>query len=74
MDFNGFALRPSSEIVAFDSRRLEIAFRMAQIINEVINPDGGMHDKDIDGFKTGFGYQEQKVDEPEVKNFFVDNK
>lgn len=74
MDFNGFALRPSSEIVAFDSRRLEIAFRMAQIINEVINPGGGMHDKDIDGFKTGFGYQEQKVDEPEVKNFFVDNK
>lgn len=74
MDFNGFALRPSSEIVAFDSRRLEIAFRMAQVIKEVLNPGGEIRKEDIEGFKAGFGYQEQEIDEPEVKNFFVDNK
>ena len=74
MDFNGFALRPSSEIVAFDGRRLEIAFRIAQVIKEVLNPGGELRKEDIEGFETGLGYQEQEIDEPEVKNFFVDNK
>ena len=60
-DFNGFAFRPSSDIAAFNSRRLEIAFRTASIFNSILTPNGGMINKDSEGFKAGFGYQEQEV-------------
>lgn len=66
-DYNGFALRPSSEIMAFDSRKLVIAFKMAKVINDVLCPDGGICDIDREGLSAGFGYQEQMVDEAEVK-------
>ncbi len=67
-DFNGFVLRPSSEIVAFDSRRLVIAFRMARCINEVLCPDGGIREKDFEGLGSGFGYQEQQIDDADVRD------
>ncbi len=58
-DRNVFVLRPSSELMNFDDRKLLIAFRMAQLITEQLDGGKGIDDDDVKDFKeTGFGYQE----------------
>lgn len=59
-----FVLRPSSELVNFNVRKLVAALRMAQIISEQLDIGKGMEDDDINDFKeTGFGYREKSDDE-----------
>ena len=58
---NSFVLRPSSELMNFDDRKLLIAFRMAQLISEQLDDGKGITDDDVrDLATTGFGYQEKK--------------
>lgn len=60
-DCNVFVLRPSSELINFDTRKLVIALRMAQLISQQLDGDRGIIDDDIKDFKaTGFGYKEDK--------------
>lgn len=61
-DSNVFVLRPSSELMNFDDRKLLIAFRMAQLISEQLDGNKGITDNDVKDLKmTGFGYQEQRI-------------
>ncbi|MBO4906151.1 MAG: hypothetical protein J5486_03815 [Bacteroidaceae bacterium] len=58
---NAFVLRPSSELMNFDDRKLLIAFRMAQLISEQLDGNCGIQADDVKDFKeTGFGYKEKK--------------
>ena len=58
---NSFVLRPSSELMNFDDRKLLIAFRMAQLISEQLDDGKGITDDDVrDLATTGFGYKEKK--------------
>ena len=67
-DRNVFVLRPSSELMNFDDRKLLVAFRMAQIISEQLDNDKGITDDDVKDFKeTGFGYKEKKEDNDKNK-------
>ena len=63
-DSNVFVLRPSSELMNFDDRKLVIAFRMAQLISEQLDARKGITDDDVIDLKeTGFGYKEElKID------------
>jgi hypothetical protein len=59
-DRNVFVLRPSSELMNFDDRKLLIAFRMAQLISEQLDGNRGIQKDDVQDFvTTGFGYQEK---------------
>lgn len=53
---NGVVMRPSSEIVNFDSRSLLIAYRMAEAIGKSLSVAHGIADKDLVTLKAGFGY------------------
>lgn len=57
---NVFVMRPSSQLVNFDIRRLVIALRMAQLISQHLDNGQGMTAEDVQDFKqTGFGYTEK---------------
>ena len=59
---NAFVLRPSSELMNFDDRKLVIAFRMAQLISEQLDNGKGMKEDDVKDLKdTGFGYKEPQM-------------
>ena len=61
-DRNVFVLRPSSELMNFDDRKLLIAFRMSQIISEQLDYGKGITDDEAKDLKeTGFGYQEKEL-------------
>ena len=54
---NVFVLRPSSELVNFNDRKLAIAYRMATIISQQLDGGRGIQPDDVKDFKeTGFGY------------------
>ena len=54
---NVFVLRPSSELINFNDRKLAIAYRMATIISEQLDGGRGIQPDDVNDFKkTGFGY------------------
>lgn len=54
---NVFVLRPSSELVNFNDRKLAIAYRMASVISQQLDGGRGIQPDDIKDFKeTGFGY------------------
>lgn len=58
-DANVFVLRPSSELVNFNDRKLAIAYRMATIISQQLDGGRGIQPDDVKDFKeTGFGYIE----------------
>ena len=54
---NVFVLRPSSELVNFNDRKLAIAYRMAMVISQQLDGGRGIQPDDVKDFKeTGFGY------------------
>lgn len=56
-EVNVFVLRPSSELVNFNDRKLAIAYRMASVISQQLDGGRGIQPDDIKDFKeTGFGY------------------
>ena len=56
-DANVFVLRPSSEMMNFNDRKLAIAYRMATVISQQLDGGRGIQEKDVKDFKeTGFGY------------------
>ena len=58
-DSNVFVLRPSSELMNFDDRKLVVAYSLAQIISEHFDNGRGITDDDVKDLKeTGFGYIE----------------
>ena len=58
---NVFVLRPSSELMNFNTRKLAVAYRMAQLISEQFDGGRGMTDADMaDLKKGGFGYKENE--------------
>lgn len=64
--FNGFVLRPSSHLMTFDSRRLVIALRMAQIIADFLAPGSTLRKEEKGSLAPGFGYAEQDVKNQDV--------
>lgn len=57
---NVFVLRPSSELVNFNDRKLAIAYRMASVISHQLDGGRGIQPDDVKDFKTtGFGYKEK---------------
>ena len=65
---NAFVLRPSSELMNFDDRKLLIAFRIAQLLSEQLDGGKGIKDGDVQDFATtGFGYQEKKDKDDKTK-------
>ena len=65
-DFNGFVLRPSSELTTFNTNRLLVAYHAANAISDVLDPNASLKEMDLEGFKPGFGYQEQDVDNQNI--------
>ena len=64
---NVFVLRPSSELINFNDRKLAIAYRMAVVISQQLDGGRGIQPKDIKDFKeTGFGYG--KIEELNIEN------
>ena len=60
---NVFVLRPSSELMNFNDRKLAIAYRMATVISQQIDGGRGIQPDDIKDFKeTGFGYNDVKIE------------
>ena len=56
-EVNVFVLRPSSELVNFNDRKLAIAYRMASVISQQLDGGRGIQPDDVKDFKeTGFGY------------------
>lgn len=56
-DANVLILRPSSEIVNFNDRKLAIAYCMASVISQQLDGGRGIQPDDVKDFKeTGFGY------------------
>jgi voltage-gated potassium channel len=54
---NTFVVRPSCDIINFDSRSLLIAYRIASIISQHLDGGRGIQEKDVNDFKdTCFGY------------------
>ena len=57
-EVNVFVLRPSSELVNFNDRKLAIAYRMASVISQQLDGGRGIQPEDVKDFKeTGFGYR-----------------
>ena len=55
---NVFVLRPSSELVNFNDRKLAIAYRIATVISQQLDGGRGIQPDDVKDFKeTGFGYR-----------------
>ena len=55
---NVFVLRPSSELVNFNDRKLAIAYRIATVISQQLDGGRGIQPDDVKDFKeTGFGYE-----------------
>ena len=62
---NVFVLRPSSELMNFNDRKLAIAYRMAMVISQQLDGSRGIQEKDVKDFKeTGFGYSKNEESEP----------
>lgn len=62
VDTNAFVLRPSSHLINFDTKKLTVAFRMAQVISESLDAGKGMSENDIKDFSTtGFGFSESVI-------------
>lgn len=60
VECNCFVLRPSSHLINFDTKRLLVAFRMAQVISLHLDNGKGIEEKDVkDLSATGFGYIEK---------------
>lgn len=54
---NVFVLRPSSELINFNDRKLAVAYRMAAIISQQLDSGRGIQPDDVIDFKdTCFGY------------------
>ena len=70
-DFNGFVLRPSSELTTFNTNGLLVAYHAANAISDVLDPNASLKEMDLEGFKPGFGYQEQDV---ENQNIYIMDK
>ena len=59
VECNAFVLRPSSHLMVFDPKKLLVAFRMGQVISEVLDNGKGIDNEGIkDLASTGFGYEE----------------
>ena len=59
MACNAFVLRPSSHLMNFDTRRMVVALRMAQVISQQLDDGRGVREADVKDFATtGFGYKE----------------
>ena len=57
---NAFVLRPSSHLMNFDTKRLVVALRMAQVISQQLDDGRGIREEDVKDFATtGFGYKER---------------
>jgi hypothetical protein len=57
--YNAFVLRPSSHLMNFDTKRLVVALRMAQVISQQLDSGKGINEADVKDFATtGFGYKE----------------
>ena len=70
-DINAFVLRPSSDIINFNARKLCIAYRMALIISEMLDPGHGIRPEDVAEMKKrGEGYvvEENKEKKEIMKN------
>lgn len=56
-NINVFALRPSTDVVNFNTRRHIILYRMAQVFSEHLDGGRGPQPKEIDEMRQGgFGY------------------
>jgi len=67
---NVFVLRPSSELMNFNTHKLAIAYRMAMLISEHFDNGRGMTADDCADFKKtgpGLGYAEKKSDDKDKK-------
>jgi voltage-gated potassium channel len=54
---NVFVLRPSSELVNFNDRKLAIAYRIASVTSQQLDGGRGIQTDDVNDLKeTGFGY------------------
>ena len=61
MECNVFALRPSTELMIFDAKKMLYAYSMAGVISEVFDDGKGIEPADVDDFATtGFGYAENR--------------
>jgi len=70
---NVFVLRPSSELMNFNTHKLAIAYRMALLISEQFDNGRGMTADDCADFKKGgLGFAEKKSDDKDRKK--LDNK
>ena len=70
-DINAFVLRPSSEIINFNARKLCIAYQMALIIGEMLDPGHRIRPEDVAEMKKrGEGYivEEKEVKEEKKEN------
>ena len=54
-DTNVFVLRPSSELINFNTRKLAIAYRMALLISEHLDNGRGMNEEDCKDLKATTG-------------------
>ena len=64
---NVFVLRPSSELMNFNDRKLAVAYRMACIISQQLDGGRGIQPKDVKDFEeTGFGYG--KIEELNIED------
>ena len=69
---NVFVLRPSSELMNFNTHKLAIAYRMALLISEQFDNGRGMTADDCADFKKtgpGLDYAEKKSDDKDKKKF-----
>ena len=58
-DTNTFVLRPSTELVNFNSNKLAVAFRLAQILSEQFDDGRGITEADLEDLKKKkLGYRE----------------
>lgn len=59
---NVFVLRPSSELINFDTKKLVYAYEMARLISQQLDGGRGMSEQSHEDFKeTGFGYKENNA-------------
>ena len=58
---NIFALRPSTQLMIFDVKKMLYAYRIANIISEEFDNGKGVEEDDVKDFaSTNFGYLENK--------------
>ena len=62
MNCNVFALRPSTQMMIFDVKKILYAYRMACVLSEELDNGKGIHSDDVNDFQTtGFGFAENRV-------------